>query len=162
MCLPRWSLFIIGVWAKGSWKWFQPGFQDHNHRQISRNESGVATETSLSPAPVAILRASLSPPGNADPGVLGGVSPRMNGAALLKKDLPWILKLNQNKLWLLFCIPKWDEGFFTWKDHSAFGNSNYQVASLQGNLNNFFIPQEYMWIIREVRKRMPTDWMPTD
>lgn len=40
MCLPRWSLYTIGVWAKGSWKWFQPGFQDHNHRQISRNESG--------------------------------------------------------------------------------------------------------------------------
>lgn len=34
----------------------------------------------------------------------------------------------------------------------AFGNSNYQVASSQGNLNNFFIPQEDMWIIREVRK----------
>lgn len=61
MCLPLWSLYIIGVWAKGSWKWFQPGFQDHNHRQISRNESGVATETSISPAPVDILRAYLSP-----------------------------------------------------------------------------------------------------
>lgn len=29
--------------------------------QISRNESGVATETSISPAPVDILRAYLSP-----------------------------------------------------------------------------------------------------
>lgn len=38
------------------------------------------------------------------------------------------------------------------RPNSAFGKSNYQVASSQENLSHFFIPQEDMWIIREVRK----------
>lgn len=38
------------------------------------------------------------------------------------------------------------------RPNSAFGNSNYKVASSQGNLNHFFISQEDMWIIREVKE----------
>lgn len=86
MCLPRWSLYTIGVWAKGSWKWFQPGFQDHNHRQISRNERGVATETSISLAPVDVLRAYLSP-GMLTLGCWKGSLSRINGILTKKGSL---------------------------------------------------------------------------
>lgn len=101
MCFQSWGLNSQGFWQRdsrsGSCQVSRPRI---TRQEISGKESGVATDTSNSqPPPVSILWAYLLASWTWGAG---------KSLSLLKNDPSWTLKSNQNELWLLFGVPKWD------------------------------------------------------
>lgn len=110
MCLQSRNINSIRGRAKGPWKWFLLGFQDHDHRQISGNKSGVATETSIFQGPCSCGAYFLARwVWGAGKSLSWGLE-----ASLLKNDLSWRLKMNQNEPWLLSIQMRLR--LLTWKD----------------------------------------------